>query len=149
MRTFATVLIALAIGGTALEPARADEGADQKHIHATLNAMFDKPEARLTVDPIVVEQRFAVAGWTQADMGGRGLLRREASGWTLILCSGDGLKSAGLLKDAGVPGDVAARLTAKLAAAEAKLDPARVAQFSRFDGVVYMGKDHPGGRTGH
>jgi hypothetical protein len=149
MKRIATVLIALAIGGTALTPARADDGADEKLIHATLNAMFDKPEARLTVDPVVVEQRFAVAGWTQADMGGRGLLRKEASGWTLILCSGDGLKSAGLLEDAGVPDDVARRLAAKLAAAEAKLDPARVAQFSRFDGVVYMGKDHPGGHAGH
>jgi hypothetical protein len=149
MRTFATVLIALAIGGTALAPARADEGADLKQIHATLNAMFDKPEARLAVDPIVIEQRFAIAGWTQGDMGGRGLLRKEASGWLLILCSGDGLKTPALLKEAGMSEDAAKRLATKLAAAEAKIDPARVAQFSRFDGVVYMGKDHPAGHAGH
>ena len=114
-----------------------------------LNAQFDKPEARLAVDPIVVEDGFAVAGWTQGEMGGRAFLRKKDENWTLILCSGDALKEVATLKEIGVPADVAEQLAADLAAGEKVADPARVALFSRFDGMVMMDEHGGGGDHQH
>jgi hypothetical protein len=60
-------------------------------------ATFDKPEAPLIVEPIVVQGDLAVAGWAQGEMGGRALLRRKGTAWQLALCSGDALKQAAAL----------------------------------------------------
>ena len=46
----------------------ADEAAISKLLHAT----FDRPEVPLTIAPVVVAGDHAIAGWIQADMGGRG-----------------------------------------------------------------------------
>jgi hypothetical protein len=80
-----------------------DETGERQAITRMLHSTFDRPEAKLTVDPIVVEDAYAIADWTQGDMGGRALLPRKVAAWTLILCAGDGLKSTDLLKRAGVP----------------------------------------------
>jgi hypothetical protein len=69
-------------------------------------------------------------------MGGRALLRRKGGG--LTLCAGDAIRSHEALKQAGVPQQGALSLERDLAAAEAKLDPQRVAMFSRFEGMVMM-----------
>jgi hypothetical protein len=52
-----------------------DEGAISNLLHAT----FDRPEAQLTIAPIVVVGNNAVAGWVQGEMGGRALLRAVTS----------------------------------------------------------------------
>jgi hypothetical protein len=112
----------------------ADEPAISKLLHTT----FDKPEAPLTVAPIVVAGNHAIAGWTQGDMGGRALLRKKGQGWELILCAGDGIKSRDALAKAGIPLQDAAALERDLAAAEGKLSPQHVAMFSRFEGMLMM-----------
>lgn len=113
-----------------------------KHL---LHDTFDKPESRLVVDPVVVSGDHAIAGWSQADMGGRALLRLRHGTWSLILCSGDGIKSAEALRHSGVPAGDAAKLAAALAAIEAKLPRDRLALFARFEGTLMMNADgsHP------
>jgi copper(I)-binding protein len=113
-----------------------------KHL---LHNTFDKPEARLVVEPVVVANDHAVAGWSQGDMGGRALLRRKGATWSLILCSGDGIKSTEALRQAGVPAGVAGTLASNLATAEAKLSRERLALFAKFEGTLMMNADggHP------
>lgn len=125
---------------------------DTSAIRRVLMAMFDRPEQRLIVEPITVEANIAVAGWAQGDKGGRALLRRQDDAWRIILCSGDALKEARALQQFGLTPEQAGRMADAVVAAEAKLDPALVERFSRFDGVVMMETDgsHPpaSGHTG-
>lgn len=114
---------------------RAD-AADAAAIRRRMMELFDKPDQPLTVDPIVVVDAFAVASWTQGDIGGRALLRRDHAAWRIILCSGDALTTAPLIEQSGASAAVAADLVKRLAAAEAAIDPARRAYFSRFQGIV-------------
>ena len=124
---------ALAAGGLA----RADS-AEPTKIAAILHGMFDKPEARLNVAPVVVSGDHAIADWAQGEMGGRALLRKRQQAWVVILCAGDGIKTRDALTKAGVPAADAARLEQDLAAAEARLATKDVAMFSRFEGLVMM-----------
>ena len=123
----------------------ADEAADLAGVRHALMAQFDKPEARLQVEPVVVSGDAAVASWAQGERGGRALLLRRSGTWQITLCAGDGLKGVSLLREAGVPARDAESLARRLAAAEAKLAPAWRAKFSTFDGLVRMGPDghHP------
>jgi hypothetical protein len=149
MRNFLpAVLVAAVLGFGAPASAHDDAGAIQ-HL---MMSMFDKPEARLSVEPVVVEGDVAVAGWAQGERGGRALLRRKDGEWKLILCSGDALKQAAALEQFGLTAEQAKTLADGLGAAEAKLDPKQVAKFSLFDGVVTMDGEgnHPeGDHSGH
>lgn len=118
--------------------------ADQAAIRHLLMTTFDKPEARLAVDPVVVVGEHAIAGWAQGERGGRALLRRHGTGWHITLCAGDGLTPA-LLRDAGISEADAQALAEGLAAAESRLPAAQRAKFSTFDGVVRMDSNgqHP------
>jgi len=117
---------------------RADDAAEVAAIKTLMAGMFDQPQSRLDVGPVVVVGDHAIAGWSQGDMGGRALLRRKEQVWQLILCSGDPLKSAEALAKMSVPAAIASRLAAQLAEAEAKVSPERLAMFARFDGIVMM-----------
>jgi len=120
---------------------------DEDAIRAVLMAEFDKPDARLAVQPVVVAGQHAIAGWFQGSRGGRALMRRHGSAWQIVLCSGHGLKNPQALRDAGIPSGAAARLLEDLARAEAALSPARRQQVSSFDGTVRMDAhgQHPPG----
>ena len=133
-----------------VSPASA-ESADQAVVAKLLHGMFDRPGAELLVAPIVVSGSFAVAGWRQGDAGGRALLRRKDQDWVLVLCAGDGIKSADGLVKAGVPGAQAASLARDLATEEARLPSQQVAMFSRFEGIMMMeggGEREPAPRAG-
>ena len=69
--------------------AAAADSADQTAIATLLHETFDRQNAQLTIAPIVVVEDYAVAGWTQGEMGGRALLRKKAQQWSLILCAGE------------------------------------------------------------
>jgi len=145
-RSKLSLAIALALGLAFAAPAAAaDDGADGGAIRHLMMATFDKPEAPLTVTPIVVQGDLAVAGWAQGEMGGRALLRRKGDAWTLALCSGDALKEAASLIHFGLSQAEAEAMAAAIAAAEAGIDPALVAKFATFDGVVMMDEEghHP------
>jgi len=114
-------------------------------------AQFDRPESPLTVEPITVHEGIAVAGWAQDDVGGRALLRRLGGEWRLFLCSGDTLKEARLLQQFGLDAEEAERMVNAVVDAEAKLDPALLARFTTFDGIVMVNRHdhHPIGGHGH
>jgi len=118
--------------------AAAADSADQTAIATLLHETFDRQNAQLTIAPIVVVEDYAVAGWTQGEMGGRALLRKKAQQWSLILCAGDEIKSADALMRAGVPSQDAATLVRDLAAAESAMPKRQIAMFSRFQGITKM-----------
>lgn len=138
-----------------IQLAGAKAGPDEDAVRHLLHGTFDKPEARLTVDPVVVVGIYAMAGWSQGDMGGRALLRHKGHEWSLILCAGDGIKTAEALRHAGIASADAAALADKVAEAEARLPRERIALFSKFEGVVMMNADgshppvHHGGSRPH
>jgi len=144
MKTLTTMLsaTALAVPLLAGTPAFANDAGTIRHL---MMAQFDTSESRLTVEPVTVHRSIAVAGWAQGDVGGRALLRRLGSEWRLVLCSGDTLKEAKLLQQFGLNAEEAERLVNAVVDAETKLDPALVAKFSTFDGIVMINKDghHP------
>lgn len=128
-----------------------DQGVEIRHL---MHGMFDKPGSPLEVHPIVVSGGYALAGWIQADTGGRALLRRKDGAWAIILCSGDAIRTADALVKAGIPRVTADELAKALAQAESKISPDRLAMFSRFDGIMMIGEGnaHPpsqGHSSGH
>ena len=114
-------------------PARA---GDAFQVRALIGATWDTPDSKVETDPVVVSGDHAVASWTQGDRGGRALLRRTDGAWRVVLCSGDPLKEAAWLTEAGVPAADAAAIAQELGAAEASVPDARRAKFSLFEGVV-------------
>jgi hypothetical protein len=121
--------------------------SDPEAIRLVMMKTWDKPDARLVVDPIVVSGDHAIAGWSQGDMGGRALLRRKGHAWDVVLCAGDDLKKTDVLTKVGLPAAAAKTLSAHLVAAEAKVAPDRLALFSKFEGLVMVTDD--GGHHGH
>ncbi|CCE01416.1 conserved hypothetical protein [Bradyrhizobium sp. STM 3809] len=87
---------------------------------------------------MVVSGTHAIADWTQGAHGGRALLRQGPTGWTLILCAGDGIKDPKALQLAGLPAAEGAALAQRLAAAEQTLPADRLAVLSSFEGIVRM-----------
>lgn len=138
----------LCLGLTLLLAGLADiaaAGSDDDAIRQMLTKTFDKPEARLVVDPVVVANDHAIADWTQETVGGRALLVRKAGQWAIILCSGDAIKSADAMRRAGVPASDAAKLAAGLESAEKAIPADRLALLASFEGTVSMEADggHP------
>jgi len=138
MKAFPGLLLLLAL---TVVSGGASAGPQETAISAMLHGMFDKPDAKLTVSPIVVSGDHAIADWAQGDMGGRALLRRRHNEWTIVLCAGDEIKNQGAMIGAGVPAEDASRLEHDLANAEAALDSKQRARFSRFEGLVRMDHD--------
>ncbi len=144
----ACVAAVAAVAGLLAAPlaAQAADTPEQAAIRQVMASTWDKPEARLQVDPIVVLGNRAVAGWTQQQRGGRALLARDAQGrWRVTACAGDGLKEAKALELSGMPPAAARQLAARLAEEEARQPAARLALFSTFEGMVRMDGDgqHP------
>lgn len=111
-------------------------GEDARQIRALIGATWDTLESRVETDPVVVSGDHAVASWIQGPRGGRALLKRRGGKWHVVLCSGDPLKDAAWLGEAGVPASDAERLAETLREAEASVSDSRRAQFSLFEGVV-------------
>jgi hypothetical protein len=78
-------------------------------------------------------------------MGGRALLQNKKGHWALILCAGDGIKTAEALRHAGIAADAATALAQALATAEQSVPTDRPAMFARFEGLVRMDEagNHP------
>jgi len=125
----------------------------EEAIPATLKTMFERPDKPLTILPVVVRNDWAIAGWQQDGRGGRALLKKGHHGWSIFLCSGDGIREATALEKAGLSAEDARALAADLAEAEAGLDPKVLATFASFEGTVMMageaGGPGQGGHEGH
>jgi hypothetical protein len=118
--------------------ATAHAASDEETIRQVLRGMFDKPEATIALDAVVVEADYGIADWSQGQIGGRAFLRRKGETWQLILCAGDEIRSADALVRVGVPAQYAVALAHKLASAERSLPVERLALFSTFHGIVSM-----------
>jgi hypothetical protein len=120
------------------ETASVDAAADQAAIRKVISGTWGTPDAPVSIDPVVAAGDHAVAGWTWGERGGRALLARQNGAWVVVLCSGDSLKEADVLQQAGVPAGQASALADVLAEAEGKQPPARVKQFGSFEGTMRM-----------
>lgn len=139
MKLLAALVVLWSLAGPAI--AAPDEDAVRDLLHST----FDKPEAKLVIAPVVAKAGYAIAGWTQGEMGGRALLHNKHGRWTIILCAGDGIRSAEALQRAGIAPDVAGELAEALAQAEQAVPADRLAMFARFEGLLRMDEsgNHP------
>ena len=143
-------ILALLVSLTALLPSGASysqtppvaTSADQvAAIHRLLSSTFDKPESRLSLDPIVIEGNAALVGWIQGDLAGRAFLRDRDGHWVIVACGGDALKAASTLRRLGLSQAQADRLSGAMVNAEARIDPQRVARFATFGELVEMGTE--------
>ena len=71
---------------------RRGDDEDNSAVRQLLMNMYDKPEALLGVEAVVVEQDAAIADWSKGELGGRALLRRKDGVWYIAICAGDALK---------------------------------------------------------
>ena len=133
-----TWIIACTLGlaqllGTA--PALA-HGDNEHQITQVLKAQFEKPEAPLRVEPINVEDDFAVAGWSQGGRGGRALLQRDKNHWFISICGGSGLTQADVLQTIGMGNAAAGKLARAVVASESKLGADQRKLFDGFQGML-------------
>ena len=113
-------------------------GNEVSEIKQLMKRQFDTPDTQLVVDPVVVQGNYSIVSWIQGDAGGRALLTKKESGWTILLCSGSGLTEVQTLKTAGVSEDVAKLLIKKVNNEESKLSENRRKKFSLFKGDLYQ-----------
>jgi hypothetical protein len=119
-------------------PGLAQDNLDSQAVRRLLMQTFDKPEAPLGIDAVVVEQDIAIADWSQGELGGRALLRRKDGVWSITLCAGDALKQSASLEKLGLRKPLADMLAAELSQAERGLAPALLDKFARFDAIVVV-----------
>jgi hypothetical protein len=113
-------------------------GEQEDKITKLMMGVFDQPNNRLKVNPVIVEGDYAIAGWSQGDKGGRALLVSTNGKWSIQLCAGDALKDAKFLKESGVDEKIISTILKKLSVAEAKLDANTLKRFSEFKEIVYI-----------
>lgn len=124
-------------------------GDPQQDIPAKMKAIFETADKPLAVQPVVVEGDWAIAGWTQDGRGGRALLKKKEDGWSIHLCSGDGLKHADALKTMGLSDNEAEAIAVRLAEAEKHLDPQMLALFASFEGTVMVEGENAASHVEH
>lgn len=123
-------LVALIAPGAAL--AQGTSSPESSAVRAIIAATYDRPDAKVETDPVVVSGSYAVADWIQGEKGGRAVLRKIDGSWTILLCGGDALKTDRGLRGAGVPGGTARQLAEALAVAERNLPHERLHRFGLF-----------------
>lgn len=141
--TFAVLMMVLPLLHAADSTALAASGKDESAVSAVLMKSWSRADAPLFVAPVTVVENYALAGWVQAERGGRALLMRKPSGeWAVQLCGGDALKEVETLKQSQVPDAIASELSTRNATAEAKIPSATRALFSTFGAAVRHGDHH-------
>jgi hypothetical protein len=124
-------------------PGFAENSFETAAIAKVMRDIWDRPDARLDLDPVVAVDGYAIARWTQGELGGRALLQKHGGAWQVVLCSGDPLCEASTARAAAVPAATAERLTESLCKAEAAIPAERRKQLSLFQGLVKMGERTP------
>lgn len=143
LATCVAMALGTLIGGITTASADKLVASDAAEITAVIKRTWEKPGAPIRVAPVSIAATYAVAGWIEGSRGGRALLKKGAA-WAVILCSGDGIRTADGLRAAGVPGDVATTLEQNITVNEAAMPVDDVAKFSMFEGSVPVeGGTHP------
>ncbi len=145
MNALIAYMVALLLCCPAVTQAQVLSRTEGAEIRQVLMSMFDKPGARLAVEPVVISGKHAIASWTQGNTGGRALLRRDDDRWHLVACGGDAVKETATLQQAGIPRTDAVRLVQQLNAAETKVSAERRRLFSLFGPVVGADAAHGAG----
>ena len=114
---------------------------DDTAIRDLLSHTWDKPNAKLTVNPVVVEGNYAIADWLQNDKGGRALLVKSNNAWQVMMCGGDGLKSEAALVGSGLSKDAAKKMVVALVSAEKNLPADTLKKLASFGNVVSVKDD--------
>lgn len=123
--------------------------ADAQAISTLIRTTWGKPGLEIHVEPVSVSGEYAVAGWVEGQRGGRALLKRSGDAWGVILCSGDGIKTASGLTAAGVPAATAQMLEASIVRQEATLPADTIKKFSMFEGSVPVSNGEHAGHHDH
>lgn len=97
---------------------------------------WDTPQNPLTVGPVVVAGKYAIAGWIQGVKGGRALLYKNHENWQVLLCGGDALTKVDQLTQAGLDIRVANSLIKEFKKQEQQLSSQEIEKMSLFDGIV-------------
>ena len=136
------IACALSLGRASAQQA---EGIEARRIADLLSTQFSKPGSPVVSGPVVVEGDFAVAGWTQGELGGRALLKREGQRWEVVACAGNAFREAATLESAGMPAESARAIAQRLAEAESRLPAERLERLGRFGpNVARFGNEgHP------
>jgi periplasmic copper chaperone A len=136
-RLFAAIFLAvLSAAAPSVWAHEAHAGPDAQQITHAMKRQFDRPDAPLSVMPVVVVGDAAVAGWSQQGKGGRALLRKEKAGWSIHVCAGKALTQTDVLEMSGLPKAQAAEMTRAVAKAESGLTSAQRSLFDSFEGVL-------------
>lgn len=109
-------------------------------VSKVLTQLFDRPDARLTVDAVAVASDHSLASWSQSGRGGRALLKRVGRNWQIVLCGGKELFHVEVLKKAGVPAPDALAISQRLVSSEQKLPSAKRIAYDNF--VTEPGTSH-------
>jgi len=134
-----TASLLLALASSALAADTPNASPDEIGIRTVMLSIWDNPQARLDIAPVVIVEDWAIAGWVQGERGGRALLRRDAHGqWQVSVCGGDGLKDAKVLELTGMSAHTAHALAQQVEHTEASLPAARRALFATFEGMLRM-----------
>lgn len=110
----------------------------QKAIPMKLTAMFEPADNPLSVEPVVIEGNWAIAGGVQHGRSGRALLKRDGKEWSVHPCRGDGPNQGQALRMMGLPENDASAIAAKLAVARKDIAPEKLALFAGFGGTVMV-----------
>jgi hypothetical protein len=165
MKSLPILVLGIALGATAVGADTAGHGTDahahgdaQGHAHghaapevamtgdamldipALMKAQFDSPENPLTVAPITVQGKVAIAGWIQDGRGGRAFLRKDDRGWFIELCAGTALLDPATLTGLGLSTEEIETLLTATHIAEAEQGPEVIAQLDSFDGMLVIGR---------
>jgi hypothetical protein len=144
------VLVWMALcGALCCASAWAGEDEDAHAIAQVIKVIWERPDNPVDVRPVAVSGGFAVAGWIAGERGGRALLKKQGDAWHVVLCSGDGIRTAWGLVAAGVPEETAAALEITLAGMEAGLPADVVKKFSLFEGSVPVESGAPPAHDHH
>lgn len=115
---------------------------EQSQITHTIKSQWEKPNAPLQVEPIVIVHNFAIADWFQQEKAGRALLHKQSNHWSVVVCAGDALKEIDSLVNSGVPEEEARKLNEAINKAEQQLSVTQLTKLSDFKAWTKM-TEHP------
>lgn len=105
-------------------------------------SIWSQPANPLVVEPIVIVEEHALAGWIQGERGGLALLQRHKGQWRVTVCGSDAIGAVDSLLLSGISPEQAQDLSQGFAHAAQQVPPAQRALFSTFGEAIHLDGDH-------